>query len=313
MSNLTLTIICPVYNEEEGIRQFYQALINTLEKLDKIEWEILFVLDPGQDNTEGEIVNIIDDDERVRLIVLSRRFGHQMSLVAGMDNTDSDIIIMMDADLQHPPELIIEMIDTFLQGYEVVYTIRDFPGDTNVFKRFGSKIFYSLMNSLSEIELSQGEADYRLISNRVANVFKNSIRERNQFLRGLFNWVGYKRIGINYQPLKRAHGKSKYSFSTMIHFASSGITSFSKKPLQFAISFGILFAFFGFLFSIYAFIQYFLNNQIPSGWTTLGILISFFSGIQLLFLGILGEYVGAVFDEVKARPLYLIDKKINLD
>jgi len=314
MTNKTLKVICPVYNEEAVIPLFYESLKKVLVKIDDdYDWKILFVIDPSTDNTEEVLGSIAGQDKRVQLIILSRRFGHQMSLVAGIDNSTEDVVIMMDSDLQHPPDLILKMLEAYDQGYEVVYTVRNYPKDSNIIKRFGSKIFYRLMSAISEIQLASGEADYRLVSKRIVDIFKTSIRERNQFLRGLFWWIGYKRIGISYEPNERISGTSKYTFSTMLQFATHGIISFSKKPLQFAIALGIFFAFLGLIFSIYIFLEYFVNDQIPTGWTTLGILVSFFSGIQLLFLGILGLYLGAIHDEVKGRPLYLIDEKINLD
>ena len=313
MPKETLTVISPVFNEEEVISDFYEQLSDTLSKIKGIEWNILFVVDPGEDQTESRLLELSKKNKRVKILFLSRRFGHQMSLVAGIDHCDSDIIVMMDSDLQHPPELIHEMLDNYKKGYEVVYTIRDFPSDPNIFKRAGSKLFYKLMAQISEIDLIQGEADFRLISKRVADVFKSSIRERNQFLRGLFNWVGYKRVGIHFQPNSRVLGRSKYNFSTMLGFANNGIISFSKKPLQLSISMGFIFACFGFLFSAFVFFEYFINDQIPSGWTTLGILISFYSAVQLIVLGLMGQYIGSIYDEVKGRPLYLIDKKINID
>ena len=169
------------------------------------------------------------------------------------------------------------------------------------------------MNWLSDVPLTSGEADYPLISRRVAGIFKNDIREPNQFLRGLFSWVGFNRIGIEYEPSDRIGGSSKYNWSRMLKFASSGIISFSKKPLQYAIILGVIFAFFGLLSAVIAFAAYFVTDHVPSGWTTLSILISIFGGIQLFFLGVIGEYIGAIFDEVKARPLYLVEEKINFE
>ncbi len=277
------------------------------------DWKILFVIDPSTDTTQEVLRSIASKDKRVQLITLSRRFGHQMSLVAGIDNSDEDIVIMMDSDLQHPPDLIIKMLEAYEQGCEVVYTVRNYPRDSNIFKRFGSKFFYKLMGALSDIQLTPGEADYRLISKRIVDIFKTNMRERNQFLRGLFKWVGYKRTEITYEPNARVSGTSKYTFSTMFRFAADGIISFSKKPLQFAIALGIFFASLGIIIALYVFLVSFIDGQIPAGWTTLAILVSFFGGMQLLVLGILGEYLGAIYDEVKGRPLYLIEEKINID
>ncbi len=310
----SLQIVCPVYNEQDVIELFHQALTSVLANIEhRYQWRILYVMDRGTDNTFDILNNLALKNKQVQVLLLSNRFGHQMSLVAGIDHCDSDAIIMMDADLQHPPELIPELLDTYEQGNDVVYTIRKEPKDNSAMKRIGSRSFYRLMNILSDIPLAQGEADYRLISRRVANVFKHNIRERNQFLRGLFSWVGFNRKGIHYEPSVRAEGESKYNWSRMIRFASAGIVSFSKKPLQYAVMLGVVVSFLGLLFGFFVLGSYFVNDQVPSGWTTLSILISIFGGIQLLFMGIIGEYIGAIFDEVKARPLYLVEECINVD
>jgi len=310
----SLQIVCPVYNEQDVIEAFHEVLISVLSTIqDRYKWRILYVMDRSSDDTLKILRRLSESDNRVQTLALSSRFGHQMSLVAGVDHCDSDAIIMMDSDLQHPPELIPQLLDLFEEGNDVVYTIRNEPKDKSVFKRFGSNSFYRLMSWLSEVPLAPGEADYRLISKRVADVFRNNIRERNQFLRGLFSWVGFNRRGISYDPAERIEGESKYNWSRMIRFASDGIISFSKKPLQYAIILGILFSFLGIISAIFTFISYFVSDQVPSGWTTLSILVSVFSGIQLLFMGIIGEYIGAIFDEVKARPLYLVEESINID
>lgn len=310
----SLQIICPVYNEQDVIELFHKALISVLDNIKhRYEWRVLYVIDRCTDNTLEVLSHLAQQNKQIQVLLLSNRFGHQMSLVAGIDHCDSDAIIMMDADLQHPPELIPQLLDTYEQGNDVVYTIRKEPKDNRLLKRIGSRSFYRVMNFLSDIPLAQGEADYRLISRRVADIFKHNIRERNQFLRGLFSWVGFNRQGVSYDPDERAEGESKYNWSRMIQFASAGIVSFSKKPLQYAVMLGLVVSFLGMLFGFFTLGSYFVNDQVPSGWTTLSILISIFGGIQLLFMGIIGEYIGAIFDEVKARPLYLVEESINID
>jgi dolichol-phosphate mannosyltransferase len=219
---------------------------------------------------------------------------------------------MIDSDLQQPPSLIPKMLDLFEKGYDIVYTIRQDSSEVGFLKRSSSKLFYRIINRISQIPINESAADFRLISRRVAEVFQNRIRERNQFMRGLFSWVGYNSTHIPFQVKTRIAGKSKYSFIRLIRFAMQGIVSFSKTPLQTAIIFGFIFAFFGLVYSIITFIQFFLDDTLPSGWATLTILISLFSGVQLIFLGIIGEYIGAIFDEVKGRPHYLIEEKINI-
>tara|TARA_X000000368_G_C23043730_1_gene718165 strand:+ start:108 stop:1046 length:939 start_codon:yes stop_codon:yes gene_type:complete len=308
-----ITIISPVFNEESVIKVFFNALKETLDSIENnYIFEILFVVDKSSDKTFEIITEIAKENNNVKAILLSRRFGHQMSLVAGMDQVKDGAIIMMDSDLQHPPNVILEMIDKYEKGFEIVYTIRTSTEKQNLIRSTMSKIFYYLLNRISDINIGIGEADYRLISPKVVNIFQNQIRERNQFLRGLFKWVGFKSVSVNFKANERVAGKTKYSFNTMIKFASSGLTSFSRKPLQYSIYLGVILSLLSFGIGIHSFISYFLNNVTPSGWTTLTILISLFSGIQLLFLGVIGEYIGSIFEEVKQRPLYIIEDKINI-
>lgn len=309
----SLQVICPVYNEEKMVEVFYTQLSKVLSSLNGYEWNVLFVMDKSSDRTAEVLDNLAQKDKRIQVLMLSSRFGHQMSLVAGIDHCHADAIIMMDSDLQHPPELIPQMLKQFELGYEVVYTIRSEPKDNSFIKKICSKLFYKIMNWLSEVKISSGEADFRLISNRVSTVFKSSIRERNQFLRGLFSWVGFKRIGIVYDATERQIGSSKYNWTRMFRFAFAGIISFSKKPLQYAILLGLVFSAFGLFFTGVIIVNYFINDKTPSGWSTLSILVSVFGGIQLFFMGVLGEYIGAIFDEVKSRPLYLVENKINVE
>lgn len=314
MTRKTLTVVCPVYNEEQVIARFFEKLRDTLFQVEyRYDWRALFVVDRCHDQTLQILRAIALGDERVQVLGLSSRFGHQMSLIAGIDHAESDAVIMMDSDLQHPPELIPALLDAFEKGHDVVYTIRQLPADSSMIKRAGSRFFYPILNWLTEIKLEPGSADYRLISRRVAEIFRTRIRERNQFLRGLFRWVGFRQIGVSYQPSLRPAGTSKYSWARMFRLAAAGIISFSKKPLQFAISLGLIAAGLGAIFAVGVGVAYFVGDQAPSGWTTLAILISFFGGTQLFFLGLLGEYVGAIFDEVKGRPLYIIEEAINFE
>ncbi len=309
--NQTLTVICPVYNEEKVIKKFYDELRKVLIQLNGYESKILFVVDRSTDSTLDILKEIINSDRSVQIIALSSRFGHQMALLAGIDNSFSDVIIMMDADLQHPPSLIPQMLKLFEDGYDIVQTIRKDSPEIGFFKQISSKLFYKMVNLLSDVPIHEGSADFRLISRRVADVFRNNIRERNQFMRGLFSWVGFNSIYIPFQSNVRMSGESKYSINRLIRFGIQGIISFSRKPLQATVIVGAILASISILYSIIVFIQYFLDETLPSGWATLTILISFFSGIQLIFLGIVGEYIAAIFDEVKGRPHYIIEEKIN--
>lgn len=310
----TLTVISPVYNEEEVIRDFYIELSRVLVDLSyRYEYKILFVVDQSTDTTWEILKSIAEQDHSVQIILLSSRFGHQMSLLAGIDNSTSDVIVMLDSDLQHPPELIPKMLTKYEQGYDIVYTIRQDSPEISFFKRSTSKLFYSFINKISNITINESAADFRLISHRVAEVFRKQIRERNQFLRGLFSWVGFRSTGIKFQVRKRRAGRSKYSLGRMFQFGFEGVISFSKKPLKAAIYVGLGFAILSFLFAIVSLFQYFIYASFPSGWTTIVMLISISSGVQLIFLGIVGEYIGAIFDEVKGRPHYIVEEKVNLE
>jgi dolichol-phosphate mannosyltransferase len=235
-----------------------------------------------------------------------------MSLLAGIDYSQSDAIIMMDSDLQHPPELIPKLLEAFEQGYDIVHTFREDPPEIGFIKRITSRAFYWFLNRLSDTQISENTADFRLISRKIATIFQTQIRERNMFLRGLFAWVGFKATTIPFRAEIRMAGKSKYSFGRMIRLGIDGILSFSRRPLRAATVVGLVMAGFGFLLALVTTVQYFYDGSFPPGWTTLLILITIFSGTQLIFMGILGEYIAAIFDEVKARPHYIVEEAINM-
>ncbi len=308
----TLTIISPVYNEESVIEAFYNELSVVLASLhDRYETNILFVLDRCTDRTLAILKEIAQRDQSVQILAMSGRFGHQMALLAGIDHCHADAIVMMDGDLQHPPELIPTMLEQYEQGYDIVYTIREDSLDSGLFKQISSRLFYRLVNWISEIPISENAADFRLISRAVAVVFQHQIRERNQFMRGLFSWVGFENVGVRFQARNRFAGKTKYSLRRMVRFGLQGMISFSKRPLQLSIVMGMVFALFSFAYALISVIQYFIYASLPSGWTTLVFMVSLSSGVQLICLGLIGEYIGAIFDEVKGRPHYIVAEKIN--
>lgn len=314
MPNIKLTVIAPVYNEEEVIGAFHARLSEVLASLADIDAKILYVVDRSTDNTLEVLRGIVSRDPCAKVIALSSRFGHQMSLVAGIDNSlDSDAIIMMDSDLQHPPELIPELIEKFRRGFEVVFTVRRDTEDINPLRKMASNLFYRLLANLSRVPMNANAADFRLISGRVANILSTDFRERNMFLRGLFTWIGFRQTGVDYVARKRAGGYSKYSLSKMLQLATAAILSFSTKPLQLGIFVGVVFSLLSFTLMIWTVIEYFIDRSIPSGWTTLVVLLLMFSGIQLIVLGIIGAYIGGIYEEVKDRPRYIIDEEISCD
>lgn len=308
----TLTVVCPVHNEAEVVELFYETLKGVLDEVrDRYDATILFVDDGSDDDSLQILMRIASSNPSVRILSLSARFGHQMALVAGMDHCTADAVVLMDSDLQHPPELIPRLLERFEEGYDVVWTIRTDAGGTSRFRRLTSRLFYRLINRLGDVEMQASSADFRLVSRRVVEVFQTQIRERNQFLRGLFAWVGFPGVGVPFTAGKRAGGQSKYSLSRMVRFAVDGIVSFSKAPLQAAIYAGALVALAGLGFAVVIVIDFFLSRDYPPGWATLAILVIVFSGIQLLFLGIVGAYIGAIFDEVKGRPHYIVQERVN--
>jgi glycosyltransferase involved in cell wall biosynthesis len=305
----TLSVICPVYNEENGIETFYQELKKVLNQLE-YQHQIVMVVDKCTDRTSEKLRCLANQDSSLKVLLLSNRFGHQASLLAGMDFVDTDATIMMDADLQHPPSMIPKMLERFEEGYDLVYMIRE-QYQASLVRRQASQCFYQFLNTLSDTPIHVGAADFRLISKRLLHVFKYQIRERNMFLRGLFGWVGFKSVAMEFPMQLRQAGHSKYSVSRLLRLATTGIISFSKRPLQLSMYLGFGFSFLGFGYALLTLIQWWYLSSLPSGWTTLTILISLFSGTQLICIGILGNYIGAVFDEVKARPPYLVEETIN--
>ena len=307
----TLTVIAPVYNEEEVIADFYRELKQELQKLSGYSSRMLFVVGRGTDRTLPILKDLAEKDRSLQILWLSSRCGHQMQLLAGIDHADSDVVIMMDSDLQHPPSIIPKLLAEFEKGNEVVYTIRETTAEQSFLRRWCSDLFYWFLNRISDVRIRSSAADFRLISRKVAEVVRKEIRERNLFLRGIFPWLGFNQAAVRFAAHPRRAGKSKYSLSRLIAFGLSGVVSFSRKPLRMAIVAGLLVASLGFLYALFVIGQSFVSRSLPAGWATVIVLISVFGGLQLIFLGVIGEYIGAIFDEVKKRPHYIIDQRIN--
>jgi dolichol-phosphate mannosyltransferase len=308
----TIGIVLPVYNEEEGLGAFHEALFAVLDGLAaQYRFEVIYVLDRSPDNSFLVLCKLAQQFPNVTVLHLSRRFGHQMSLVAGIDHSAGDAVIMMDCDLQHPPRVIPELLKKFEEGYDIVHTIREYDQRTGVFKKWTSRFFYRLQNALSPVQLQEGAADFRLISGKVARLFREAVREQNQFLRGLFQWAGFRSISITFVSPQRAAGRTKYDLLRLLTFSFAGITSFSKLPLRLASILGFAISALSALYGFWSIAQYFRRGDFPPGFASLIVLVLFMGGLQLTFLGILGEYLGSVFDEVKRRPLYIIDEVIH--
>lgn len=303
----TLDIISPVFREEATIEAFHAALDKAVEPLaPTYAVRFIYVVDPSADRTEAILADIASRDPRSSVVVMARRFGHQAALVAGIDASDGDAVVMLDSDLQHPPELIVEMVRRWEAGADIVQTLRQDGDETARAKRTTSRWFYQLLGKISTVELQSGAADYRLLSRRVADIFRRDIREHNPFLRGLIGWVGFTVSYLPFQPAKRHAGRSKYSVSTLFSFAVNGFCSFSKLPLRMCVMTGLAVSIISFLGGILYTVLYFLGNESVPGWASIFVLTSIAVGLNMLFLGIIGEYVGLIFDEVKARPRYIV-------
>jgi len=308
----SVDVVLPVYNEEEGLDGFHASLSSALDALsDRYLFGVCYVLDRSSDDSIGVLKRLADRDPRVTVLHLSTRFGHQMSLVAGIDRSRADAVIMMDCDLQHPPSVIGPLLDRFEQGFDIVHAIREYDRDAGPLKRWTSKAFYRLQNALSPVEIQPGAADFRLISRKVARVFQTSIRERNQFLRGLFQWVGFRSTSVPFVSRPRARGKTKYDVRRLVKFSLAGILSFSKVPLRAATLLGFFISTLSLGYGALLIGAFFVRGHVPPGYTSLIVMMSFLGGLQLTVLGVLGEYLGSVFEEVKQRPLYIVDEVVG--
>lgn len=308
-----ISIVIPMYFEEEVAQECYNRTKKVLNTLEKYEYEIIFVNDGSKDKTLEILENIAQKDTKVKVLSFSRNFGHQAAVTAGLKYTTGDVVAIMDADLQDPPEVITEMVQLWEQGNEVIYAKRKSRKGESKFKLFTAKMFYKVLNGLSDVEIPKDTGDFRLADRKVIDVI-NSLPEHNKFLRGLFSWVGFKQIPLEYERKERFAGKTKYPLKKMLKLASDGITSFSTKPLKILGLLGIISVFVSICILIYALISYAFNlNQLTAGWTSLMVTVTFLGGMQLLSIWLISEYIGKIYDESKNRPEYIIDKKINVD
>lgn len=304
-NDFKVSVIIPSFNEESNIKPLFDAISKNTKEYNV---ELIFIDDGSSDKTLENIKNLASQSIDIKYISFTRNFGHQNALKAGYDFATGDCIISMDGDMQHPPELIPEMIRLWQQGYKIVSTKRKHTKSLSFFKRFTSRLYYKILNFFSEIKIENGSSDFRLLDKKVVQELKK-FNENYLFFRGLIPWLGFSQIQLEYIESQRFSGKTKYSFSKMLHFASDGITSFSVKPLKISIYLGFIIAFIAFLYILYAiYISIFTNNAI-TGWTSTIISILFIGGIQLIMIGILGNYLGKLFMENKKRPNYIIKEK----
>lgn len=306
-----VAIIVPCYNEEEVIVESYNRTKQVARTL-KYPTEIIYVNDGSRDKTRILLDGIASSDPTVKVIHFSRNFGHQPAVTAGVNYCDADMAIIIDADMQDPPELIPELIDLHeREGANVVYCVRKSREGESYFKRFSAKLFYRMMNYMSEVEFPLDTGDFRLIDRKVMDEF-DRFKERGKYIRGLISWVGFKQVPFYYERDARLAGTTKYPLSKMLKFASNAMLYFSKKPLKLAAGLGFLAVIVGLFLAIWFTLGkiYGFSNA-ESGWTSIVTIVTFFGGVQLLTVGVLGQYIGILFDEVKARPEYIIDETRN--
>ena len=308
-----ISVIIPMYYEEEVAEECYKRMTSVLQNIENYDYEIICINDGSKDKTLTILENLAIKDKRLKVLSFSRNFGHQCAVTAGLKYVTGDAIVIIDADLQDPPELIPKMLKLWEAGNDVIYGKRKTRDGESVFKLFTAKMFYKTLNALSDVEIPKDTGDFRLVDRKVVDTI-NSLPEHNKFLRGLFSWVGYKQIPFQYERKERFAGKTKYPLKKMLKLASDGIISFSTKPLKIVGGLGIISIVISFILLIYALISYiFKLNNLSAGWTSLMLGITFFAGVQLLSLWIMSEYIARIYDESKNRPQYIIEKKINIE
>lgn len=305
-----LSVIIPCYNEEEVIGETIKRLRNFCASLTDLDVELIFVDDGSRDRTRSLLKGFAAEDTRIKLICFARNFGHQIAVTAGIDAARGDAVVLIDADLQDPPEVILQMVDKWREGYDVVYGTRtERPGESR-FKLATARGFYRLLNRLSEVPIPLDTGDFRLMSRDVVTTL-NAMPERDRFVRGMVSWVGFNQIALPYRRAERFAGESKYPLRKMIRFATDGILSFSSKPLQISVAMGMTSATMAILGIFYALAMRLFTDIWVEGWTALMIAVLFLGGVQLISVGILGEYIGRIYNEIKGRPLYVVKEYVG--
>ena len=303
-----LSIVAPFYNETEVIGLFYAALRPVLDELRDVDVEMVFVDDGSADDTLDQLNAIAQRDPAVRVCSLSRNFGHQIALTAGLDAAEGDAVILMDSDLQHPPALIHELVRQWREGYDVVSAIRERTAGESWFKGVTSRGFYTVLNALSTTKVPPGAADFCLLSRRMVTSLTN-MPERHRFLRGMVSWAGFRRAFVPYEAPKRAAGHTKYSLVKMVTLSLDAVFSFSAEPLRLALRAGLGITFLGFIYLAWTLINGYILHALVPGYASLIGVTMILGGCQLSFIGLIGQYLARVFEEVKGRPMYLLKQE----
>ena len=301
-----ISIVVPVCNEEDVIQEFYKRIKNVARKLDCDSTEIIFVDDGSKDSSYTQLIELAQHDSTLKVIKFSRNFGHQIAISAGMENAKGDAVVIIDADLQDPPEVIHQFIAKWKEGFDVVFGVRLTREGESLLKLWTAAMFYRILHFIAQIDIPVDTGDFRLMSRRALHHVL-SLTERDRFVRGLVSWIGFKQCGVSYDREKRNAGETKYPYRKMLRFALDGMTSFSNLPLKLASILGYLTSFLAFLYACSVFIQKSLGGTVQ-GWATIMVGVLFLGGVQLICLGIIGEYIGRIFNETKRRPLYIIEE-----
>jgi dolichol-phosphate mannosyltransferase len=306
-----VSLVVPVYNETEVIATFYDRVSRALSALDECAYEIIFIDDGSRDDSYAQLARFAAADSHVRVLKFSRNFGHQIAISAGIDHARGGAVVIIDADLQDPPEVIASLVAKWREGFDVVYGVRsDREGETFI-KLKTAAWYYKLLGRLTKIDIPPNVGDFRLLSRRVVDQLKQ-LREKDRFVRGLVSWLGFRQVGVLYKRDKRYAGETKYPFRKMVKFAFDGITSFSTVPLKLATWTGYAAALVAVLYLASVFVQWMLGYTVE-GWATIMVALLFIGAVQLICIGILGEYLGRVFNEVKPRPMYVIEEHLSSD
>jgi len=305
-----ISVIVPIYNEEAIIDELYDRLQKSVSAISE-NYELIFVNDGSKDASLLKLIKLTERNPRVFYINFSRNFGHQIAVTAGLDACNGQAVVIIDGDLQDPPELVPEMYDKYKQGYEVVYAKRRERKGESAFKKITAKVFYRILKQITSIDIPLDTGDFRLIDQKVVHYLRQ-MPEQNKFLRGQIAWLGFKQTSVMFDRDKRKHGKTGYPFSKMLKFAMDGITSFSDKPLQLVTKLGFTISLVSFVIILYAVYSHFIINRTISGWTSLIISTMFIGGVQLISIGIIGEYISRINKNVIKRPMYIVEKS-NLD
>ena len=307
----TVSIVVPVYNEEDNLREFHKRITEVMSQ-EPYDYKIVFVNDGSSDGSAVVLNELAKEDDHVEAFLLSRNYGHQMALTCGLDNAEGDAIVTMDGDMQHPPEIVPQLLRLWEQGNEIVITKRLATEDAGFFKNITSATYYKLINAMSKVEITPGGSDFRLMDRIAVDAFKQ-YRERARFIRGLVNTLGFKVAELEFVAPPRFAGQSKFNLRKMLHFALDGITAFSNLPLRWAFYTGLIMGLISMALLGHVLYEKFVDEDIVPGWATTMVSILFLGGIQLVGIGILGEYIGRIFEEIKHRPLYLVSRHIKKD